>query len=230
MTEKTKGSQLFPKWMNSIPYLALPALVFTLSIVIFVVWYWFSPENYNVGYKPEQPIPFSHRLHAGELGLDCRYCHFTVEKSSHAAIPPAELCLNCHKVIKTDSPHIQKLTQSVVNGEPIEWVKVHKLPDYSYFDHSVHLNAGVSCVSCHGRIDQMDVVKQVEPLSMSWCLECHRDPAPNLRPKDKITDLGWEPSDKELREYNVSSKEELGKLLKERHKIYPREDCNTCHR
>ena len=140
--------------------------------------------------------------------------------AAHAALPSAETCMNCHKIVKADSPKLVKLREAYAQNKPIEWVQVHKLPDYVYFDHSAHLNAGVSCVSCHGRIDQMPVVHQVEPLSMSWCLECHRAPEKFLRPKAFITKLDWKADDQLA----------LGLQLKEANHIRPREDCNTCHR
>lgn len=216
-----KSNQIFPKWANYVPGVLL-LLVFTgLASVVFVFWYWFSPKNLNVGYQPEQPIPFSHRLHAGELGLDCRYCHTQVDKAAHSNIPSTQTCMNCHSVIKKDSPHIKKLAESYENDEPIAWVRIHSLPDYAYFDHSRHVNSGISCVSCHGRVDQMEVVRQVEPLSMGWCLSCHREPEKHLRPKDQITNMAWKPEIDQLK---------LGKLLKEKYNINPKETCSTCHR
>jgi len=180
-----------------------------------------SPKHLEVGYEPTQPIPYSHRLHAGDLGIDCRYCHVNVEKGPAATVPPTEICMNCHKVVKTDSPHIMKLRESYATGKPMEWVKVHQLPDYVYFDHSRHVTSGVSCISCHGRVDQMDVVRQAQPMSMSWCLDCHRHPEKQLRPKDKVTQLSWVPSESQL---------EMGNRLKQEYHINPSEDCSTCHR
>jgi hypothetical protein len=221
MTSSNKTPFLFPKWSNYLPTLVLIFLLGGLLITVFIFWYWFSPKHLNVGYQPEQPIPYSHRLHAGELGIDCRYCHTQVDKGAKASIPPVETCMNCHKIVKKDSPHIIKLREAYINNEPIEWVKVHHLADYSYFNHSRHVNSGISCVSCHGRIDQMEVVRQVEPLSMSWCLECHRNPEKHVRPKDKVADMYWHPSE---------DQEVLGKRLVELYHINPREDCSTCHR
>ena len=212
---------IFPKWANKVPRLILGGVLTTVVAIIGIFWYWLSPEHTDVGYEPEQPIPYSHRLHVGELGLDCRYCHTEVDKGAHATIPPTETCMNCHKIIKTDSPHIKKIHESYATNTPIEWVKVHNTPDYAYFNHSRHVNSGVSCVSCHGRVDQMEVVRQVEPLSMAWCLECHRAPEKHLRPKDKVTDLGWESGEDPL---------EMGRKLREKYNINPREDCSTCHR
>jgi hypothetical protein len=211
---------LFPKWTNKLPlYFTVGSFLF-LCFIVFVFWYWFSPKNTDVGYMPKQPIPYSHKLHAGELGIDCRYCHTNVEKAGYANIPSTETCMNCHRVIKTDSPHIQKIKESYDTGKPIPWVKVHRLPDYVYFDHSRHINSGVSCVSCHGRIDKMEVVHQVQPLSMSWCLECHRNPDKNLRPKEFVTKLDWSSPDQLA----------IGHQIRETKHIRSREDCSTCHR
>jgi len=219
--QKTNQRYIFPKWSNRIPLLIALSGLFVVGFVIYVFYYWFSPKHLEVGYAPKQPIPYSHRLHVSELGLDCRYCHSEVERQGHSNIPTSEVCMNCHTQIKTDSPHIKKIKESYDTGEPIEWVKVHMLPDYAYFNHSRHVNSGVSCVSCHGRIDQMEVVRQVEPLSMSWCLECHRNPDPHIRPKSEVTNLSWEP--------NVDALE-LGRKLVKEYGINPREDCSTCHR
>ncbi|NBV42282.1 ammonia-forming cytochrome c nitrite reductase subunit c552 [bacterium] len=210
----------FPKWVNVLPLYILIGAALLLSFVVFVFWYWFSPKNLEVGYQPKQPIPYSHKLHVSELGLDCRYCHTNVERSGHANIPSTDTCLNCHKVVKTESPYIKKLQASYDSNTPIQWVKVHKLPDYVYFNHSRHVNAGVSCYTCHGRVDQMETVHQVQPLSMSWCLDCHRAPENHLRPKEFVTKLDWK----------ADNQAELGKQIKEAYKIRPREDCSTCHR
>jgi len=213
------NKNIFPKWTNQLPIIILIALTGAVSSVVFAFWYWGSPQHLEVGYQPEQPIPYSHRLHAGELGIDCRYCHTNVAESSHANIPATETCMNCHNKIKTDSPHIKKLQESYDNNEPIEWVNVHQLPDYVYFDHSRHVNSGVGCVSCHGKVNKMEVVFQAESLSMSWCLDCHREPEKHLRPKDKVTDLDWKPKDQK----------KLGLLLKEEYHINPGVNCSVCH-
>ncbi|MCX4239862.1 cytochrome c3 family protein [Paraliomyxa miuraensis] len=162
--------------------------------LVFAVAYWFSPRYTDVGYRPEQPVPYSHKLHAGDMGIDCRYCHNTVERSAHAAIPPTATCMNCHEQVKTESLRLRKVRESYQTGEPIEWVRVHQLPDYAYFNHSAHLAAGVGCASCHGRVDKMVVVEMVQPLSMGWCLDCHRNPEPNLRPLDQVTNMNWDPA------------------------------------
>ena len=161
---------VFPRWVNYLLPLIVVSAVGGGAFAPVVVGLGFSANTLNVGYAPEQPIPYSHALHVGELGLDCRYCHTTVDDASFAAIPPTETCMNCHATVKTDSARLAPLYESYETGKPIEWVKVHDLPDYVYFNHSAHVNKGVSCVSCHGRVDKMEVVYQAQPLSMAWCL------------------------------------------------------------
>lgn len=214
------SNYVFPKWVNKLPLYVLSGTGLLLCLIIFVFWYWFSPKNLEVGYAPVQPIPYSHKLHVSELGLDCRYCHTQVENSSQSNVPNTETCMNCHTQIKTQSPYIMKLKESYVNNKPMQWVRVHKLPDYVYFNHSRHVTAGISCYSCHGRVDQMETVHQVKPLSMSWCLECHRAPENHLRPREFVTKLDWK-ADNQL---------EIGRQIKEAYKIRPGEDCSTCHR
>lgn len=186
---------IFPPWTNWIPLLLAVAGVGGGVVVPTAVWYYFSPEYTDVGYQPAQPLPYSHRLHAGELGIDCRYCHDTADRSAKAAIPPTDTCMNCHRTIQSKSEKLALVRESDATGKPIPWVRVHMLPDYAYFDHSAHLAAGVGCVSCHGRIDEMEVVRQEKPLSMAWCLDCHRDPAPNLRPPALVTAMSWKAAD-----------------------------------
>ena len=188
--------------------------------VVFFFLYYGSPEYTDVGYEPDQPIDYSHKFHVGTLGLDCRYCHNFVETSSEANIPSTSTCMNCHNNIRKESKDLAFLKNSYETNTPIEWVKVHMLPDYAYFDHSVHLNSGIGCVSCHGRVDQMEKVRQEEPLSMSWCLDCHRNPDQNLRPVSEITNMEWK-----------SSKDDHWlKDFKANHSIDPPQDCSACHR
>ena len=184
---------IFPKWTNKIPLLIAAGMPILLIGVVGFVWYFFSPQWTDVGYTPKQPVPFSHQLHAGQLGMDCRYCHSTIERSAHAAVPPTQTCMGCHSIIQAKSPRLALVRESYATGKPIEWVQVHKLPEYAHFNHSAHLTAGVGCVSCHGRVDQMKVVGQQKPLSMSWCLDCHRNPTPSLVPKNQITNLAFDP-------------------------------------
>jgi hypothetical protein len=176
----------------------------------------------EVGYAPQQPVNYSHQLHAGKLGIDCRYCHTSVEVASDAMIPPTQTCMNCHSQIKTDSDKLALVRESWATGKPIEWVRVHNLPDYAHFNHAAHVNVGVSCVSCHGRVDRMEVVMQSEPLSMGWCLDCHRNPAPNLRPVAEVTNLGWKPEPGF--DQAAFAAEQIKKL-----NINPPVHCNGCH-
>ncbi len=183
--------QIFPRSLNKLPLIAATGLAAALGGLVFVFWFWFSPKNLQVGYAPRQPVPYSHKLHAGQLGMDCRYCHSNVERAAHAMIPATQTCMGCHAIVKTESARLAGVRASWETGQPIEWIKVHKLPEHAYFNHSAHLAAGVGCSSCHGRIDQMEVVRQDQPLNMGWCLECHRDPTPSLRPKDQVTNMEW---------------------------------------
>jgi hypothetical protein len=212
---------VFPRWANKIRQIAGIALGGAPIYLTAFVWYGFSPKTTDVGYQPEQPVPYSHALHAGELGIDCRYCHNTVDQSSHAAIPPTSTCLNCHSMIHKESEKLLPVRESAATNQPVEWIKVHDLADYAYFNHSAHVTRGVGCVSCHGRIDQMEEVYQSEPLSMGWCLDCHRNPEPNLRPPEEVTNMNWKaPGDPVA----------YGATLREQNNINPPQDCSTCHR
>jgi hypothetical protein len=222
----------FPSWANKLTAVLLAAVALGLGYVAVVGAYGTAPGSVNIGYSPEQPVPFSHKLHAGTLKLDCRYCHNTVDRAAHAAIPPTSTCVNCHSAAKSDgtvdtasvhpqSPKLLPVRQSQVSGDPIEWIRVHNLPDFVYFNHSAHVNRNVSCVSCHGRIDKMEQVYQAEPLTMSWCLDCHRNPDPHLRPAETITQLDWQPDEDPA---------ELGARLREQFDINPSTNCSTCHR
>jgi hypothetical protein len=193
-----------------------------VSAAICGIWYYFSPQFTQVGYSPRQPVPYSHRQHARELGLDCRYCHANVERSSVASVPPTQTCMNCHQLVKADSPKLAPIRESWESGKRVEWVRVHQLPDYAYFEHGVHVRAGVGCIECHGRIDEMDQVFQIQPLSMGWCLECHRDvrarqgASSHLRPVAEVTNMDWRPSS--------SQPLVLARTLD------PPENCTSCHR
>lgn len=193
-------AQIFPKWTNDTPKMAGAGTLFLGGFVTFALWYWASPWHTDVGYKPKQPIEYSHALHAGQLALDCRYCHAYVERGPYAGVPPTQTCMNCHKQVKPKSPKLVALHESWATDTSIRWKKIHKLPDFAFFDHSAHMGVGhddkraaIGCEFCHGRIDQAEVVKQVQPLSMSWCIDCHNNPGPNLRPVENITTMGWTP-------------------------------------
>lgn len=151
-------------------------IAFVLCVVVLALGgvAWVFPTASNQGYAPEQPIPFSHKLHAGDNKIPCMYCHVGVEKSRHATIPAMNVCMNCHRVVKTDSPLIQKLTKAYNSNTPIEWVRVHELPDYVYFPHKRHVAMGLACETCHGDVKKMARIEQFAPLTMGWCMECHR--------------------------------------------------------
>jgi hypothetical protein len=212
---------VFPKWTNVLrPALAVVLVVVPAYLVVLLA-YGGSPRTTNVGYRPVQPVPYSHALHAGQLGIDCRYCHNTVEVAAHAAVPPTQTCMNCHAKIRTTSPKLLPVRESYATGLPIPWVRVHDLPDYVYFNHSAHVRRGVGCVECHGRVDTMEVVTQVHRLSMGWCLDCHRHPEPHLRPPEMVTKMDWvAPEDPET----------YGRQLRLANNINPPTQCWTCHR
>jgi hypothetical protein len=196
------------------------------------VWYYGTPKYFRVGYAPIQPIPFSHELHVQQVGLDCTYCHNHVKESAFSNVPLTQTCWNCHGAdkgnIKADSALLAPLREAHQTGRPIEWVRIHKVPDFAYFTHEAHVNRGVSCVSCHGQVNEMAVVRQEQPLSMAWCLDCHRNPEPNLRPHERVTDLAWDP--REDPTLAGRSKEEIGKLLAAHSSVRPPTDCTACHR
>ena len=215
-------AEIFPKWTNRLPLYLIIGLVLVGSGVTAAVWYYFTPKYTRVGYEPIQPVGFPHSVHVDQLGMDCRYCHSTVEKSWYSNVPSSSTCMNCHNQVLKDDPRLALIRESAQTGKPVPWVQVHKVPDFVYFNHSVHVNRGVSCVHCHGQINKMDEVYHAKPLSMSFCLECHRNPAPNLRPKDKITQLDWNPHEhlppdwgkKAVKDWNVNASQ----------------NCSACHR
>ncbi|MCB0272635.1 MAG: cytochrome c3 family protein [Bdellovibrionales bacterium] len=214
-------SQIFPKKINKLlPLLVAIKLIVVVSAVFFI-WYYFSPQYTDVGYRPVQPIAYSHKFHAGDLGIDCRYCHTGVETGRFAQIPPTQVCMNCHSMVGKDNPKLAPLFESWETGKPIQWVRVHDLPDYSYFNHAAHIRAQIGCESCHGNVSQMEVVTRVKPLSMGWCLDCHRNPAPHIRPQNMITRFDWKPTDTQITEAQ--------KIMLEKN-INPKTECSVCHR
>ncbi len=150
-----------------------------------------SPWVTRQGQRPDQPVPFSHKHHVEGLGLQCQYCHTSVEKSSYAGIPPTKTCMNCHSQIWTNAQLLEPVRNSWATGESIQWIRVHDLPDYVYFNHEIHVNKGIGCASCHGRVDEMPLMYEENSLQMEWCLNCHRNPAVNLRPTAEIYNMAW---------------------------------------
>lgn len=220
-TIMAKKQLLFPVWTDKLVRIIGGLVLYLIIHAIVFVVFATSPNTTSVGYQPVQPIPYSHALHAGELGLDCRYCHTGVEQGAKATIPPTQTCMNCHANVLVNSEKLQPLRDSYESGLPVQWVRVHDLPDFVFFDHSAHVTRGVSCVSCHGRVDRMETVYQVKPLNMGWCLQCHRNPQENIRPVELVTDLGWIPTEDPA---------EIGQRLMEQNNINPSTDCSTCHR
>jgi hypothetical protein len=212
---------LFPRWANRAPtWIVLYALGPLLTLVVLGAWYYGTNKHLEVGYQPVQPVDYSHKLHAGDLGLDCRYCHYTVERASFAAVPPTQVCMNCHSKVRADSPKLLPVRESFAFDKPIAWVRVHKLPEYVYFNHGAHLAAGVGCSTCHGRVDQMVRVIQREPLSMGWCLDCHREPARYLRKAEDLTRMAWQPPE-------ASPGKAVAPTGRE---VKPPVHCSGCHR
>lgn len=192
------------------------------------VWYYCTPKYTDVGYQPLQPVAFSHAIHVNQVGVDCRYCHSAVEKSWYSNVPTASTCMNCHSQILPADPRLALVRESFATGKPIPWVQIHRMPDFVYFNHSVHVNRGVSCVECHGQINQMDEVAQSKPLNMTYCLECHRNPAARLRPPDKITDLNWKWSDDP--KLAAQLQQTHGQEFVTNWKVESLQNCSACHR
>jgi hypothetical protein len=169
----------------------------------------------------EQPVQFSHKHHAGELGIDCRYCHTSVEISAVASVPPTKTCMNCHSQIWAQSQYLEPVRASWRTDRSIRWIRVNDLPDFVYFNHSVHVHKGIGCVSCHGRVDTMNQLYQATSLQMEWCLDCHRHPERSVRPREEVFNMRWEPPE---------DQNELAATLMKAYDIHPRTDCSTCHR
>jgi hypothetical protein len=216
-------SAIFPKWTNRLPVMIIAGMFLVGGAVTAGVWYYFTPKYTRVGYQPVQPVPFSHATHAGQLGIDCRYCHTGVEKSWFSNIPASSTCMNCHNQVLKDDPRLALVREGAQSGNPIPWIQVHRLPDFVFFNHSVHVNRGISCVECHGRVDQMDEIYHAKPLSMGFCLECHRHPELKLRPPDKITDLAWQAG-------SPTHQLEIGRREMREWKVESLQTCSACHR
>jgi len=218
-------SQIFHYSSNTLARITIYGAVFVLG---FVGWagYELDTSHYvtRENVPREQPVPFSHKHHAGGIGIDCRYCHTTVETSSFANIPPTRTCMNCHSQIWRTSPMLEPVRSSFRTGESLNWTRVHDLPDFVYFNHSIHVAKGVGCESCHGRVDQMPLTWQAASLRMEWCLNCHRHPEQYVRPREFITTMGYQPN---------GDQEEIGRRLVAEYHIQDARtltSCSTCHR
>ena len=216
-------SKLFPRSVNRLPLQIIIYLFVAAGMATAGMTYYMTPKYARVGYAPVQPVPYSHALHAGQLGIDCRYCHSNVEKSGFANLPTAQTCMNCHGQIKTTSPLLAVVRRSYATGQPVPWVQVHQVPDFVYFNHSIHIARGVSCIECHGPINTMDTVRHDKPLSMGFCLDCHRDPAPHLRPCDQVTNLDWKAP-------SAADQLAMGTRFVHDWKVNPPQSCSGCHR
>jgi hypothetical protein len=217
-------SQIFHRSTNTISRVSIYAAVFVLAALTWVLMALDrSPYTTKQGIVLGQPVPFSHEHHVAGLGLDCRYCHTSVETSAFAGIPPTATCMNCHKQIWGQSDMLEPVRASLREERPIAWTRVHDLPDFVYFDHSIHVAKGIGCVSCHGRVDGMPLMRQAAPLQMEWCLACHRHPETQVRPRAEVFNPDWRPGDQAtlgprlVKEYGIRGARDLT-------------SCSTCHR
>ncbi|MEE9405572.1 MAG: cytochrome c3 family protein [Algisphaera sp.] len=247
-TETTPSSSkfVFPRWANYLLPLVLLGGLGAGMYVPVLVGLGLNPNTLNKNYRPKQPVPYSHSLHVGQLGLDCTYCHTTVTETGFAAIPPVETCIACHNPekegsgVKKDSPKLAALHAAYRSGKPVKWVKVHDLADYAYFNHSAHVTKGVGCSTCHGRVDRMgeEGVHQHANLSMGWCIDCHRAPEKNLRPPSEVTNMAYTPlDDPEVIAANITNLKEaqllVGRRVKAEYNVHNAaymQSCSTCHR
>jgi hypothetical protein len=231
-------ANIFPRWSNLLQLKIAVCVGAAAAGIALAFSYYATPKALVEGYEPSQPIFYSHKVHVDQLGMDCRYCHSFVDVSGAANVPSGNTCWNCHQHVLRDSPKLEPLRRAMdttfagYDGKPIEWVRVHRMPDYVYFDHSAHVNRGISCQSCHGDVNTMEVVYHEEPHSMAWCLDCHREPEKNLRPLEEVYNLDYDAKDYIANhpELSVKTTEELGLKLKETFKVNPPTSCTTCHR
>jgi hypothetical protein len=218
-------AQIFHRSANSIARFSLLGVaVFAGLALTAVLLLARSPYITNQRVVRDQPIQFSHKHHAGDDGIDCRYCHTGVENSSFAGIPPTKTCMNCHSVLFNNVGYLEPVRESYRTDTSIQWVRVHRLADYVYFNHSIHISKGVGCSTCHGQVNQMPLMFQASPLNMQWCLDCHRNPVPNLRPKDQVFNMDWKAP---------ANQDEIGKRLAAENHIRTVNEltsCSTCHR
>jgi hypothetical protein len=216
-------SQVFPKVANAWSKASLIAIVFVLLGLGWVILTIQRSDLITSANEfVEQPVQFSHQHHAGGIGIECRYCHTAVEISASAGIPPTKTCINCHSQIWNQSPYLEPVRASFRDDRPLNWIRVHDLPDFVYFNHSIHVSKGVGCETCHGRVDRMPLMFQAESLQMEWCLDCHRDPSRFVRPLDQITTMGYvRPASVSgadlVRDYRIAGVAELT-------------SCSVCHR
>lgn len=211
---------LFPRWTNTVSRLMAGLLLATPALGIGALMiYVRSPFGTGQFLPVEQPIQFDHRHHVGDVGIDCRYCHNTVETSPYAGVPSTSTCMNCHSQVWNKSPLLSYVREQYFTDRPIAWNRVHNLPDFVYFNHAIHVSKGVGCATCHGRVDLMPAVQQAESLTMAWCLDCHRAPEKYLRPLEHIASMTYE-----------RQAPDEGLRLKKQYAVHTRLSCTTCHR
>jgi Cytochrome c7 and related cytochrome c len=215
-------SQIFHRSTNTFAKLSIFGSIFIIAGILAVVIA-VNRSGYvtQAGVTREQPVPFSHQHHVAAIGIDCRYCHTTVEVAAAAGIPPTKTCMNCHSQIWSSSPMLEPVRDSYRTDQSLRWTRVHDLPDFAYFDHSIHVNKGVGCSTCHGRVDRMPLVWQHASLHMEWCLDCHRQPEKYVRPRDQVFNMEYQPPAGQIA---------LGKRLVKEYKIQSLTNCSTCHR
>src|SRR5438552_14756418 len=214
--------QIFHPSTNTLSKFSIFGALFIITALLFVAYgVNRSPYVTQAGITREQPVQFSHEHHAGKIGIDCRYCHTTVEVSNTAGIPPTKTCMNCHSQIWLQSPYLEPVRESFRSGKSLEWTRVNDLPDFVYFNHSIHINKGVGCDTCHGKVNKMPLMWQQESLQMEWCLDCHRHPEKYVRPRNQVFNMDYEPP---------SNQTELGLDLMRKYKIQRLTNCTTCHR
>jgi hypothetical protein len=215
-------SQIFPPSANSYARGSIVALLVVVGTLLLTLDRLSrSPFATHQGEVREQPVQFSHQHHAGGLGIDCRYCHATVEKTPSAGIPPTKTCMNCHSQIWITSPYLEIVRASFRDDKPLHWLRVHDLPDFVYFNHSVHVKKGVGCSTCHGRVDRMPLMRQESSLQMGWCLDCHKNPAKYVRPRELVTQMDY---------VAPANQMEVGQRLVKAYQIQSLTSCSTCHR
>ncbi len=213
---------LFPRWTNTAVRTVLISLAVVLPGVPISVMAWQrTPGATGSGYSPDQPVPFNHLLHVTDFRIDCRYCHASAERSSVAGLPPSSACTACHNEVWSNSIALAPVRQSLATNRPVAWNRVNRLPDFVYFNHSIHVAKGVGCETCHGRVDRMSQVVRTAPLTMQWCVDCHANPGPKLRPVDEITVMGRAVGADQVA---------LGDELVRRYKVRRLTNCTTCHR
>ena len=213
---------LFPRWTNTAARASLLAAACALVGLPVALMAWVRTPNATRRYQPvAQPIAFDHRVHVTGQRIDCRYCHYTAERTASAGIPPTSMCVPCHSESWMKTDVMAPVRASVASGKPLQWNRVNALPGFVYFNHAIHVTKGVGCETCHGRVDQMASVYQAAPLSMQWCVSCHRDPAEHLRPVSEVTTMGWKPP---------VPQRQLGEALVRENRVQQLTNCTTCHR